>query len=212
MLRRLPSLPGERRRAAFANFIAAAQAIGAFSLPDRPYGHLLADDPIHADTWTGFLRQSLGRAIAANGEVIAGEVGDIAGLQSRALALLADVPERPARAVVHGDYFPGNVLLDDALAVSGLVDFSAYTLVGDPLYDALTAPIFLEMIEDTTADDLAHANALVGAQHHRALPRARFYRAHAAFWMADPAYALPPYPRLYPWAIDNLRRLAGAGY
>jgi len=212
MLRRLRTLTGEARRTAIANFIAVASKIGAFSLPDRPYGHLLADRPIHSATWTEFLRLSLDHAIAANHEVIAGEVGDVGKLRSRALTLLADVPDEPGKGLVHGDYFPGNVLLDDALAVCGVVDFSDYTLVGDPLYDALTAPIFLEMIEETNANDRAYANTVVAGKHSDALPRARFYRAHAAFWMADPAYGLPPYPRLYPWAIANLKRLATNGY
>ena len=132
LLRRLPSLAGERRRTAIRNFVAAADAIGSVALPERPYGHILAADPIHADTWTGFLRRSLDRAVARNGAVIAAEVGDVAALRSRALALLAVVPERPAKALVHGDWFPGNVLMDDALAVTGVVDFSAYTMAGDP--------------------------------------------------------------------------------
>jgi aminoglycoside phosphotransferase (APT) family kinase protein len=212
MLRRLPTLTGEARRTVITNFMAAAFDVGAPSLHGRPYGHVLADDPIHSDSWTDFLAASLDGAIDANREVISGEIGDIADLRSRALALLADVPQRPAKALVHGDYFPGNVLLDDALSVSGVVDFSAYTLVGDPLYDALTAPIFLEMIEETTDADLALAADVVRRVHSDAWGRARFYRAHAAFWMADPAYALPPYPRLYPWAIDNLRRLAAGAY
>jgi hypothetical protein len=212
LLRRLPKLAGEPRRIAIANFTAAAFEVGAVGLPGRPYGHVLADDPVHADSWTDFLSASLDRAIAANREVISGEIGDLSGLRSRALALLADVPERPTKGLVHGDYFAGNVLLDDTLAVSGIVDFSGYTLVGDPLYDTLTAPIFLEMIEETTAEDLAMANARVRSAHPDAFRGGRFYRAHAAFWMADPAYGLPPYPRLYPWAIDNLRRLAANAY
>jgi len=212
LLRRLPTVTGTPRRTAIANFAAAASEVGAVGLPGRPYGHVLADDPIHADSWTGFLAASLDRAIAANREVIGGEIGNVVGLRSRALALLADMPERPAKGLVHGDYFAGNVLLDDTLAVSGIVDFSGYTLVGDPLYDTLTAPIFLEMIEETTAADLAAANAAARRAHPDAFGRERFYRAHAACWMADPAYALPPYPRLYPWAIHNLRRLAAGAY
>jgi hypothetical protein len=30
--------------------------------------------------------------------------------------------------------------------------------------------------------------------------------------MADPTYAQPPYPRLYPWAIANLQRLAAGEF
>jgi aminoglycoside phosphotransferase (APT) family kinase protein len=210
MLRLLPSLTGERRRQAIRNYVAATSAIGRLTFADRPYGHAIANDPIHAETWTAFLRASLERAIATNRDVIAAEVGDLATLRPKALALLALVPERPAKALVHGDYFPGNVLMDEALTVTGLVDFSAYTLVGDPLYDTLTAPIFLEMIDDTTADEVALALECAVAMAGGSVGAGEFYRAHAAFWMADPVYALPPYVNLYPWAIANLRKLAGS--
>src|SRR5207253_9277941 len=94
---------------AITNFIAAAEKVGAFPLLDRTYGHLLSGEAVRSDTWTGFLRASLDAAIAANGEAIAGEVGDVHALQTRALALLADVPDRPARGLVRRVYFPGRV-------------------------------------------------------------------------------------------------------
>ncbi len=90
----------------------------------------------------------------------------------------------------------------------GLVDFSSYTLVGDPLYDTITAPIFLEMTPQVTPADIDAARAFVRTRlGEAAKPAARFYRAHAAFTMADPGYAIEPYPRLYPWSLATLRQL-----
>ena len=66
-------------------------------------------------------------------------------------------PSGRQRRLAHGDYFPGNVLLDETLALTGLVDFSVFTLAGDPLYDAITAALFLEMIDEAGADDVALA-------------------------------------------------------
>ena len=112
-------------------------------------------------------------------------------------------------ALAHGDYFPGNVLIDESLTLSGLVDFSVYTLAGDAHYDAITAALFLEMIDEASADDVALAKHLVVARHGQAiLPAARFYRAYAAILMADPANSAPPYPRLFAWSVANLKALA----
>jgi aminoglycoside phosphotransferase (APT) family kinase protein len=210
LLRLLPALAGERRKTAIRAYVAAAATVGAVTFPDRPYGQILAENPIHAGTWTGFLRASLDRAIAENGAEIEA-VGDVPTLRAIALDLLAAVPERPSRALVHGDYFPGNVLMHETLAVTGLVDFSAYTMIGDPQYDVLTAPIFLEMIVETGAEVVALAEAAARDLAGGAASAARFYRAHAAFWMANAEYALPPYPTLYPWAVANLKRLAAGG-
>jgi hypothetical protein len=126
MIALMPGLKGGRRRTALANYVAGADKIAAIDYRDRPYGHLLAPAPIRAGTWTEFLRRSLDRALMRNGAVIAAEVGDAEDLRARALALSEPLTPRPAKALVHGDYFPGNVLLDAALTVSGLVDFSAY--------------------------------------------------------------------------------------
>ncbi len=207
-LRLLPQLKGEPRRAAISRFVAGAGALAPVTFPERPYGHILAANPIHADTWRGFMRASLDRAIADNGATIAAEAGDVAALRAAALAFSEGLPERPDKTLVHGDYFAGNVLIDDRLAVSGLVDFSGYTLVGDAVYDTLTAPVFLEMIDETRSEDLALARHIARTRTAKDPRPAAFYRAFAAFTMAAPQFALPPYPRLYPWAVATLQALA----
>ena len=209
LLTLLTRLHGAERRQAITAYIAGAEATGRLLLPDRPYGQILADDPLTADTWTGFFRRSLDHWLATNGATIAETTGSVSRVSANALALLEALPERPPKALAHGDYFPGNVLLDERLAVSGLVDFSVFTLAGDPLYDAITAPLFLEMIAEADADDVALARHLVMSRHGEAiLLPGRFYRAYAAVLMADPANAAPPYPRLFTWSVANLRALA----
>jgi aminoglycoside phosphotransferase (APT) family kinase protein len=209
MVALLPGLKGDHRQRAFANYVAAAEALAGIEFPDRPYGQILAPAPIRAETWTGYLRHSLDRARLRNGAVIAGEVGDVEDLRAKALVLLEPLAPRPPKALVHGDYFPGNVLLDGVQRVTAIVDFSTYTMVGDPLYDMVTAAIFVEMVDRITDDDVAAVRGLVNARLGEAIkPAARFYRVHAAFVMADPAFAAPPYPKLYPWALATLRQFA----
>ena len=209
LLTLLRRLHGADRKKAIDAYIAGAAATGRLLLPDRPYGQILSPAPITAETWPGFFRASLDHWLARNGATIAEATGSVERVGSTVLALLAALPERPAKGLAHGDYFPGNVLLDDRLALTGLVDFSVFTLAGDPLYDVLTAALFLEMIEEAGADDVALARHLVVARHGEAiLSCGRFYRAYAAIVMADPANAVPPYPRLFSWSVANLRALA----
>ncbi len=209
LLALLARLGGADRRKAIAAYVDGAEATGRLLMPERPYGQVLASAPITAKTWPGFFRASLDHWLAANGAAIAAATGSVQRVSANALALAAALPETPAKGLAHGDYFPGNVLLDERLTLSGLVDFSVFTLVGDPLYDAITAALFLEMIDEAGADDVALARQLVLDRHGEAiLPVGRFYRAYAAILMADPANAAPPYPRLYAWSVANLRALA----
>lgn len=208
MLTRLATLSGDRRRTALAHYAQGAEAIAAITFPDRPLGQILADEPLTAASWAGYLRLGLDRFIAANGAAIAGTIGGVEDLRDKALTLLDAVPEPAAKALVHGDYFPGNVLLDESLAVSGLVDFSVWTVVGDPTLDIVGAALFLEMIEEATADDVAHVRRLVlDRQGGAIVPAGRFYRAYAAFAVADPGNAEGLYPKMFPWALENLAAL-----
>ncbi len=208
LLALLTRLGGGERRTAITAYVEGAEATGRLALPERPYGRILGSAPIAAETWPGFFRLSLDHWLARNGAAIAAATGSVERVATNAMALLAALPERPQKALAHGDYFPGNVLLDETLTPSGLVDFSVFTLAGDPLYDTITAALFLEMIEEAEADDVALARHLVVERHGEAILGAgRFYRAYAAILMADPANAAPPYPRLYAWSVENLRAL-----
>jgi aminoglycoside phosphotransferase (APT) family kinase protein len=208
MLDLLPSLSGAARERAFRNFTLGAEAPAAIAFADRAYGEVLCDAPIRAEDWHGYLRASLERYAEANRSAIAAEAGDPEALKAKALALLAGVPREPPKALVHGDYFPGNVLLDSGQRLSGLVDFSIWTVVGDRAIDLSGAAIFLEMIVEAEPGDIALVRRLLLHRHGAALEAAGpFYRAYFAFAMADPGNYGGLYPKLFPWSIANLKAL-----
>lgn len=204
----LRALGGSEREAALRSYAESVDAIGTITFPGRPYGQMLDDDPVTAGTWREYLRLGLDRFIALNGAAIEAARGDLDELRAMALALLDDVADRPRKALVHGDYFPGNVLIGDDLRVSGLVDFSFWTVVGDPLYEVIGAAIFLEMNDEASAEDIALVRRIILDRHGDAVLRpARFYRAYFAFALADPGNSEGLYPRLWPWALANLGAL-----
>ncbi|MBN9021267.1 MAG: aminoglycoside phosphotransferase family protein, partial [Rhizobiales bacterium] len=151
LLARLRTLGGPARQAALRHYAEAVDAVASVLMPERPYGQVLAEAPVTAPTWHAYLVAGLDGFIAANGAAVASLHGDVGALRARALDLLPGVAERPPKALVHGDYFPGNVMMDTAPAVTGLIDFSAWTTVGDPAYDAVGAVMFLEMMAETSA-------------------------------------------------------------
>ena len=98
--------------------------------------------------------------------------------------------------------------MNERLEVSAVIDFSVFTLVGDPLLDAACAVVFLEMNEPFTDADCGLVRALARERFGEALAKAEpFYRAYFAFFLASPDYALPPYPKLYAWSLENLAKL-----
>jgi hypothetical protein len=208
LLERLRRVSDDRRDQVLRAYIAACEAMAGVRFDHLPYGHVLARRPVTADDWHGFLRETLPRFVSHNRLTIAHEVGDPYRLAERAADMLADVPAHPAKSLVHGDYFPGNVLVGPDLEVTALVDFGIYTLVGDPVLDLAVAYQTLEFIAETTAQDARFVRDLIVERHGEAIvPSLRFYRAWLAFSMADPVNARPPYPRMFSWAITMLRLL-----
>lgn len=199
----------DARDKAFRNYVAAMDAFRDIDLSPEPYGHLLAADRLTGEDWRTFAARSLSRFRANNRLTIAKEVGDPYKLYDRAANMITELPDLPPRTLVHGDYFPGNVLLGPDLSVAAVLDFGAYTCVGDPILDLAVSYLTLELIEECTADDARYVRELVIDRHGPDIaPALRFYRAYLAFSMANPVNARPPYPRLYGWAIAMLKLLA----
>lgn len=199
-------LTDDPRAVALRNYVEAVEPLATITFPDRPYGQLIAKPSVVDDSWHGYLRRNLDVFATRNAATIAAEFGDVATLVKKAERLLAGIDPDPVKALVHGDYFPGNVLLDESLAVTAVIDFSVFTLVGDPLLDAACALVFLEMNDPFTDADVALVRDVALARFGNALKDAEpFYRAYFAFSLASPEYAQPPYPRLFEWSRRNLQ-------
>jgi aminoglycoside phosphotransferase (APT) family kinase protein len=216
--RRLPGRPmtevlagidDDRRDNVLRNYVDAMEAISAIELPTLPYGHLLATSRVNTDDWRKFAGETLARFRARNRVAIASEVGDPYRLFEKATDMIPLLPERPPKVLVHGDFFPGNVLLNDDLSVSAVIDFGTYTVCGDAQLEQAVSYLTLELIDQCTAEDARFVRDMIIERHGaEILPALQFYRAYLAFSMADPSLAAPPYPRLYEWAIAMLKLLA----
>lgn len=199
----------DARDKAFRNYVAAIDAFSTIEFPEAPYGQLLAPSPVTAADWRTYAYESLDRFRSANRMAIARDAGDPYTLFDQAADMIAALPRRPAKALVHGDYFPGNVLLGRDLSVLAVVDFGVFTVVGDPVLDLAVACLTLELIDQCTADDARFVRDLIIERHGEEIaPALRFYRAYLAFSMANPANVAPPYPRLYGWSIAMLKLLS----
>ena len=57
-------------------------------------------------------------------------------------------PYRGTVALIHGDFYPGNLLVDDTHHITALLDFGLFTMLGDPLFDLATAWVFFDMYDE----------------------------------------------------------------
>jgi aminoglycoside phosphotransferase (APT) family kinase protein len=136
----MPSLSGERRATALRAYLAAAEAMSAAARPAEAFGDLLLDHPRRSDRWSDYLTARVRKA--AEDVALAAAVPDLAGIVERFNARLETIPD-PARCIVHGDFWPPNVMMNESLQVTGLIDFSFTTRIGDHVMDLAGACHFL---------------------------------------------------------------------
>ncbi len=87
------------------------------------------------------LRGQAERGLAESQGKLAAAVPD---LDARLVDLFDRLADRQvAPALVHADYFPGNVMIDGD-QISGVVDFSVHSLIADPVLDLVGAACLLE--------------------------------------------------------------------
>ena len=106
---------------------------------------------------------------------------------------------------MHGDYFPGNVLLGDDLRVSAVLDLGWLTVVGDPTHDVRSAVCFWAVRPWSRPGDddalLAAAQRHLGPEAAGLIERTRrFEQLRFAFVAED--------PHLHAWCLAGLRRAA----
>jgi putative membrane protein len=200
----LPPLRGPDRTRLLGNYLSAAQQLKTVTLDDRPYGELLTPEPLTGDTWHGFLTAAIDRVVARHGEALRADTGFDDDGRRRLLAQLAHVPERPPKALVHGDFFPSNVMVSDDLEISGVLDFSPMTVVGDAQVDVAGSLMWLEVVPGYRAADSQALRRLITDRHGREIePALSFYRVFYSLYFMR---ARDDDPMLYRWCVRNLRR------
>jgi aminoglycoside phosphotransferase (APT) family kinase protein len=199
----LRTLSGEARTKALSNYLDAAAAIGAVCFPDKPYGELILDPPLQSDSWQAYLAARMEGMLARSRTDLMEDVPDFEAVLASIYARLPLVCEDVEKRLVHGDYCPNNVMIDDALQITGVVDFSYATVVGDPRLDIAGAMLFVETTSGHEPDDVAFLRGQVRERWGEAmLEVVDFYRLYYSIYFSG---CKADDPSTYWWCVRNLR-------
>lgn len=200
----LPPLREADRTRLLGNYLSAAEQLKTVIMDEHSYGELLTYEPLTDDTWHGFLTASIDRVLARHGEALRADTGFDEQGRDRLLGQLAHIPDRPLKALVHGDFFPSNVMVADDLEISGVLDFSPMTMVGDAQVDIAGSLMWLEVLPNHQAADNATLRRIISDRHGREIqPALSFYRVFYSLYFAR---AREDDPKLYQWCMRNLER------
>ena len=220
----LPRLRGQARRALLERYLAAVDSFKQIILPlDQPYGQVLAASPVQASTWRGFLEQMIHKGLQHAAQDLHADLGDanLRAIHDYFASELPPMDHMRDKALVHGDYWGDNVLVDQAGGrdsgggsrgrkgewhVSAVLDFAGMTLCGDPRVDVAAAVVFLEMRPGHPTEDADFLLQAAIARHGPEIERAtRFYRL---WYAAVYAFCKPFDPLTYGWCLQSFRLLA----
>lgn len=201
----LPGLTGADRERALDSYTDAAAALAVIPLPDQPYGEFLFAEALTGHTWADFLLTRLEHNYAQGRPDLIEAIPDIDRIVHALRARIRNLDD-PPKVLVHGDYFPGNVLMDDGFNVTGVIDFGWLTVAGDPDMDLASAAIFLDVVRGHQQSDADRVHARLLRTHGDALaPMIEIYRAWYGVrfspYKADDA-------SLFAWCIKSLQRFA----
>lgn len=204
----LPELTGDRRQRAFDSYLDSADAIGRLRIERPLYGEVLADPPLQRSSWTEFLLDRAEAALTISGGRLASDVPRFGDVIATVRGHIAALPAHVERRLVHGDYFPGNVIIGDDLKVSGVIDFGTLTVMGDPAMDVASAIVFVEVARPAfdPVDVKYLTERAVRARGSGFVELLRTYREYYALRLAP--YAERDDSRLYAWCVRTLETVA----
>lgn len=147
----IPKLTGPQLITAENLYLTAAHSIRLIKAINTPQCYLLFDESGRSSTqsqsWTQFYSTLLSEKLS---KVIPTLNRALRSFDNRAAELLGafkSMPE-PDLCLVHGDFFPGNVMVKpDLSAITGVIDFGSFTLFGDHVLDLAGALGFYRMYE-----------------------------------------------------------------
>jgi Ser/Thr protein kinase RdoA (MazF antagonist) len=151
----LPGLGPDQLDEVMQRTLSAALALSTLPIPPGLDRYKLFD-PDHTSQrsdgdWHQFLVRALQHKLAQVGSCLSRDVVAFESKVERLRALLA-APYQGELRLIHGDFFPGNLLVDREGQVTALLDFGLFTMVGDPLFDLATGWVFFDMYDELRAN------------------------------------------------------------
>jgi len=203
----LPTLPPGRLEVIMQRYLDAALALARLQ-PPPSFDRYKLFDPNHmslraAGDWHQFLVRYLTHKLAQVSPYLIHDVPQFAGKIEQPRMVL-DQPYRGDYRLIHGDYFPGNLLVDADTQITALLDFGLLTMYGDVLFDLATGWVFFDMYDELKAQVRERCLAMLLDRLGEQV-RGKLFR-YVLIYSILSANTYSPQCRdgHYHWCVDNL--------
>lgn len=183
MTEALADVSGAQRRALLMSYLETVALLREISVQRPWFGEVLAADPIRTETWAEYLHASLDRQVAAADQGAYPEV-DVGAVRDQLHEDIAAVAA-PEPALLHFDYFPGNVMCNDT-RITAVIDWSVLSIIGDPDLDVALAVEYFAVTPTAVEADSVFARDWL--RQNGFAEAADFYRRWGAAWWLPGSY------------------------
>ncbi|GIK83973.1 MAG: hypothetical protein BroJett025_05950 [Patescibacteria group bacterium] len=188
------------------NYFALLEELKKITISGK-YGQILSSSmgKLQANTWTEFLGMKL--AITKQ-EVITKPDHDIADIGKVFdyffNSALPKLSKNPQKNLVHGDIFFENILADDKGSITGLLDFSSLTVIGDHIMD-VTGLVYFACVTEGIGENVKKYLLEKAKQNYPDdFKMVDIYLAYySLLFINSKSYD----PRTYTWCVNNLKKL-----
>ena len=151
----LPTLTKAQMDSLMRTYLEAALELTAIHIPSDFDRYKLYDAEgisrrINGD-WHQFLAGYLAQKLTQVTNYLSKDVTNFSEKVQRLYSILSQ-PYTGNYHLIHGDFFPGNILIDKMQRVTALLDFGLLTMYGDPLFDIATGWVFFDMYDEFKAN------------------------------------------------------------
>lgn len=187
-------------------YLSAVLALSELQMPPT-FPHYKLFDPHNLSSRAGGWHHFLARYLDYKLPQVTLYLGrDVTNLEEK-VKRLKGILSRPYEGdyrLIHGDFFPGNVLIDDRHQVTAVIDFGLLTMYGDPLFDLATSWVFFDMYDELQAQLRERYLAIICKQTGEEV-RGKLYR-YVLFYSIIGAnmYSSTCSDGQYQWCVANL--------
>lgn len=202
----LSNFDDEQLSAFFKEYLSTILNIKEIKLEHKINGYkLLKDYEMQNEPadWNEFLRQSL---IRKNKEVEIYLMKDVKDYERKYHYFLNVLSKKFAGeySLIHGDFYPSNLLVSDDGKIIGVIDFGLMTMSGDYLFDIALSWILFDLYEEIGAVKLNHyVNMIIETLGKEVKESIYFYALYYSYYSAN-FFSETCSDGHYEWSVRNL--------
>lgn len=198
-----PSLTPDQKELCIHELFHALDRVHSIELPGVFGERLLEERGLTDTSWSGFLHGKCLQIFNQNVNTVRTDCSEITRVTELFLAEVALLPTTIKPSLVHGDLFFPNIMASLDGKITGIIDFSDLTIVGDPMIDYVSLALFAREEEgQTRINDLLYARF-----QDEFLDRKRLYGAYYALRFCGCKFSDP---NTYAWCLEEFRRYVSA--